>query len=486
MQNSNICPVCNTSFSRRDALLRHKKNKHSEITENYPPGIPFETSKELSIMTPLNRPQFKFQHPCSVVLTGPSGSGKSVLTKKILCQSFIQPPPQRIIWCYGQYQPLYDNVKKNVPGVEFVKGIPDFIEHDTYLDTSVRNCIILDDLMGDAKKDERVANLFTKGSHHRNLTVFYLTQNLFPQGKSSRDISLNTKYLVLFNNPVDRIQVANLARRIYPTNSHLFMNTYKRAVEIPYGHLIVDLRANTPEQDRLRANILNVEEQTNTDMANVIRGTPSYQHQMEQLSDESDINMPTCDDCGLLFGDINALQKHVKQWCVANKYSHGESEFNRWPEDDSSGDEEYMDTSRPKQQNLEDMNKTIYFNWTNDVVKSVWSDKIDEIEEELGSRDKAINSMLPEIRKTVRRTVANFLIDIAKMKKDVFYRTIMTTAESLIDNNKLTLENAIRQSVNMHKEQINELLMPAREESEDESENESEDDRIEVVSSEEE
>ena len=119
----------------------------------------------------LGPPNFKFQHPCSLVLTGPSGSGKSVLTKKVLCQGFIKPPPQRIIWCYGQYQPLYDNVKKHLPGVEFVKGIPDFIEQDTHLDTYVRNCIILDDLMGDAKRDERVANLFTKGSHHRNLTV---------------------------------------------------------------------------------------------------------------------------------------------------------------------------------------------------------------------------------------------------------------------------------------------------------------------------
>jgi hypothetical protein len=145
-----------------------------------------------------------------------------------------------------------------------------------------------------------------------------------------------------------------------------------------------------------------------------------------------------------------------------------------------------MDISRRKRQKIEEMDKTIYFKWINDVVKSVWKDKLDEIEEELGSRDKTINSMLPEIRKTVRRTVADLLIDIAKMRKDVFYRTIMTTAESIIDNNKLTLENAIRQSVKMHKEQINELLMPAREESEDESENESEDDRIEVVSREEE
>ncbi len=62
----------------------------------------------------------------------------------------------------------------------------------------------------------------------------------------------------------------------------------------------------------------------------------------------------------------------------------------------------------------------------------------------------------------------------------------MTTAKSIIENNKLTLENAIRQAVKMHKEQINELLMPPREDSEDESENETEDDRIEEVSSEEE
>ena len=94
--------------------------------------------------------------------------------------------------------------------------------------------------------------------------------------------------------------------------------------------------------------------------------------------------------------------------------------------------------------------------------------------------------MLPDIRKTLRQTVANLLIDIALMKKDVFYRTIMTTAESLVKNNKLTQENPIRQAVKMHKEPINELLMPAREESDDESEGESdddyEDDRIKVVS----
>ena len=128
---------------------------------------------------------------------------------------------------------------------------------------------------------------------------------------------MNTKYLVLFNNPMDRIQVSNLTRRIYPTNSHIFMNTYKRAVEIPYGHLLIDLRANTQEQYRLRANILNGDKSTLSlipvnDMANVIREVPSYDHQYssEQLSDESDIDMPTCDDCGIMFG-MTTLYKNI-------------------------------------------------------------------------------------------------------------------------------------------------------------------------------
>ena len=62
---------------------------------------------------------------------------------------------------------------------------------------------MFDDLMTEAKCDQRIADLFTNGSHHRNISVVYLTQNLFPQGKASMDIILNTQYMVLFNNPID-------------------------------------------------------------------------------------------------------------------------------------------------------------------------------------------------------------------------------------------------------------------------------------------
>ena len=83
----------------------------------------------------------------------------------------------------------------------------------------------------------------------------YLTQNVFPQGRAFRDISLNTQHLVLFNDPIDRQQVATLARRIYPSTSVTFMRKFEDATASPYNYLILDLKAITSEQDRLQTDI---------------------------------------------------------------------------------------------------------------------------------------------------------------------------------------------------------------------------------------
>jgi hypothetical protein len=79
-----------------------------------------------------------------------------------------------------------------MPGIEFNQGIPDDIDNADYLDSSQRNLIVLDDLMAQSGKDKRIADLFTKGSHHRNLSIIYIVQNVFHQGKEMRNISPNT------------------------------------------------------------------------------------------------------------------------------------------------------------------------------------------------------------------------------------------------------------------------------------------------------
>ena len=66
-----------------------------------------------------------------------------------------------------------------MPHVEFVKVIPTALKQDSYFDMNKRKLIVSDYLMIDASKDKRFVKLFVCGSHHRNLSVIYIVQNLF-------------------------------------------------------------------------------------------------------------------------------------------------------------------------------------------------------------------------------------------------------------------------------------------------------------------
>ena len=193
-----------------------------------------------------------------MVISSPSGSGKSEWTRKLLLSSLIESTPERIIWCFGQWQPLYDAIRKKIPWIEFLSGIPDYLDDQHYINASKRNILVFDELMTEAKCDQRVADLFTKGSQHRNISIVYLTQNLFPQEKACSDIALNTQYMVLFNNPIDRQQVANLARRIYPSTSTLLIKRFEQATSHHYGDLMIDLKSDMPEKDRLHTEIFDM------------------------------------------------------------------------------------------------------------------------------------------------------------------------------------------------------------------------------------
>ena len=107
-----------------------------------------------------------------------------------------------------------------------------------------------------AGKDNRIVNLFTKGSHHRNLSVIYIVQNLFHEGKGNQSISLKSHYLVLFKNSRDKLQILTLAKQMYPTETVWFIKKYEEAVRKPFGYLFVDLKPMTPDRCRLRTNVL--------------------------------------------------------------------------------------------------------------------------------------------------------------------------------------------------------------------------------------
>ena len=187
--------------------------------------------------------------PFNCLISGPSQSGKSSFVAKIIREKeyLFSSVPQNIVWFYGVWQRAYDELGSSVN--KWVEGLPDLEDFDA----TVHNLLIIDDLMSEA--DSRVTKLFTKGSHHKNISLIYLVQNLFHKGKDHRTISLNAHYLVLFKNPRDLHQVNHLAKQMYPGNVKFFLDAFKDATTEPYGYLFVDLKQSTPDELRVRTHI---------------------------------------------------------------------------------------------------------------------------------------------------------------------------------------------------------------------------------------
>ena len=191
----------------------------------------------------------KLQWPFAMYCTGPSQCGKTVFTTK-LCRYIDEMStvaPKEIIWYFGEYQPAYRELVA-IPKLRLVQGLPDLVELKGNTEPKI---IILDDLMNEVK-DSQLTQLFTRSVHHWNLSCVFLVQNLFFGGRTAR---VNAHYLVLFKNPSDRLQVATLARQLYPKKSKHFLEAYEEATSQPYTYLFVDCHQTCNDQIRLRSNI---------------------------------------------------------------------------------------------------------------------------------------------------------------------------------------------------------------------------------------
>jgi len=98
------------------------------------------------------------------------------------------------------------------------------------------------------------SDMFTRGSHHRNVSVMFMVQNFLNKNKHTRTISLNVRYIVLFKNPRDNSQLAHLAKQLYPHYSRYAQDAYEDATREPYRYLLLNLWSEHDKDLRLRTN----------------------------------------------------------------------------------------------------------------------------------------------------------------------------------------------------------------------------------------
>ena len=195
----------------------------------------------------------RFKHPFSMMVSGPTGSGKTRLVFDFISHFrdtiSIDKPVLKVLYCYDIWQKIYETDFGPEVDITFHKGFCyDYADMNPDL-------MIIDDLMDELSKDKNLTAVFTKTSHHKSISVVFITQNLFVQSKQMRTISLNCHYIILLKNPRDQLQVMMLGRQIFPNNLLFFTQAYEEAVKQPYSHLIIDMTSSCPDNLRLRQRI---------------------------------------------------------------------------------------------------------------------------------------------------------------------------------------------------------------------------------------
>ena len=184
--------------------------------------------------------------PFTMLVCGASGSGKSIFTRKLLHnKEIVANSPRRVVWCYGIWQAEFA-----LDNYEYHQGLPsvEILDQGDMI-------LVIDDLMQEAKSSSVVSDIFTKYSHHKNITCICLLQNLFPRGSEMRNISLNSNYIVLMKNCRDRAHIRHLATQMYPGNSAFLSKAYEDATRSPYSYLFLDFRNTTSEKLRVRTGV---------------------------------------------------------------------------------------------------------------------------------------------------------------------------------------------------------------------------------------
>ncbi|KAL5014974.1 hypothetical protein ScPMuIL_009244 [Solemya velum] len=485
------CSLCDKKYVWVHDLSRHVKTKHDgkqsqqDIQQQRDTSFDYleqqQQQQQSSIFKKQQQKDFVFQHPLTCIVTGPTCCGKTYFLTELLqkIKSKIRPCPQRITWLYKRWQPLYDVILKTVvPRVEFIKGVPVNLEQDSFLNPAVRNLIVLDDMVTEAAKDLRVTDLFTEGSHHRNLSVIALNQNLyFSKDPTQRR---NCHYLVLFNNPVDKQPIMSLARQMFPAHPKILLRCFEEAVSQPYGNLVIDLKPTTPEHLRMRTDIFRIKGDKDSEYQQFESNNPPVQSitedQCKKLNTSSKntlhtreegiphSTMPSCDDCGLIFENNNDLQNHVRRWCsVQNNFERRLSDEEyipckrmRYSESDTDeSDEPTSDGDRENEVYSDLAEKVKTLNETK------WLQKVAKYESEGMDTNKAKEKADVKLREEdLQAFISGYgmiISYILKLNGGFSHSKIMNKIENFMERN-VDEERAIRMVLRKYKHHFEEFL----------------------------
>ena len=186
-------------------------------------------------------------------ISGPSRSGKTVFVKEMVrnLDIFSKAPPDIRCLVYKVAQPVYTEMCMD----HLIQDGPNLKERLMELAQGRSMLVIFDDFLISPNLGE-LAELFTVDARHLKLSLIFITQRVFSNSNEFRQISLNSDYYCLFNNPRNKLEVRNLAAQMTPGKKEL-LKYYTEATKDPYSYLWLDLTQECKPAVRYLSHLFN-------------------------------------------------------------------------------------------------------------------------------------------------------------------------------------------------------------------------------------
>ena len=323
-----------------------------------------------------------------------------------------------------------------------------------------------------------------------------------------------------------------LARQMYPGNSQQFLKTYKQATEEPYGYLLVDLKPDTPDKQRLQANVLTDQYDENGEMSVMLNANypgigmdkPAQAESLKSPGDLKGLNYTIQD----VLEELHQLRQDITNSKGAAPISYRRASSHNDTESEADMDVHLMrpeaaghiefdpasvnmpscldcgayyatlpDLKRHQATNCPMSKRNANgskastsederFLWLkavedrlNTELKNEYNARIEELVEqedksEEEAKEQTYKEYVPTMRKHCRRALADYFILMRKIQDTDLYRKLMQTVENLMENDEYSAEEAIKQAIKQRKYMIDRLIADAVDEDDDETDEESE------------
>lgn len=197
----------------------------------------------------------RFRCPWTIIVSGPSSSGKTTLVRELLTRrrQLYNKTPGPVHWFYRVLQDSYTEMQAEGIINELHEGMctMDWIENNI---SKQENCtIVLDDLTDEINED--TATIFSVGSHHFHVNVILICQNMFTRNPHFRSISINSTGAFIMKFPRDKSSIVNFAKQFAPNRTKDIAKIYAEATKDPHSYIYFDYHQETPEEVRIRSNI---------------------------------------------------------------------------------------------------------------------------------------------------------------------------------------------------------------------------------------